>query len=541
MRALSFNGRTRIGSDHDERDGSVPPRLVATEAELALLGGLMVEPTFLTNIRDAIAPDDFANTACQRVFKTMLALADSGAPIDKVSVAEHLRENSHLEEVGGPEFLGLLLNAVPTAATLGYYAQHVRAASDRRILTSSLRSVLLRVHRDEDFTGIADDLRGLSAALRSGGGVGDGDNCRLHSVRATEVRILKPAWFMHGRMPFGEFQLLEGEGGIGKTTAALDLIAAATGSLSLPDGTRLASPLNAIVLAEEDCQAMLKARLVAAGADLSRVLFADYIEQSDGGHQTPFSLPTHLLQLERLVRESKARLFYIDALFSHFDPNLDAHRAQDVRRVCRPLANLAHETGVAVWATRHWTKAAGSAASRGLGSADLRNSARAVVTFGKHPTRYDSEGICVATVSKSNYGPPMEALLYRIEPVPFKADDGSNFEGGIGRVRWLGTDRTTADDIAGILPPIDERNQRSEAREVITDLLASGEKTALQMEDERKLSSIAERTWQRARRDLRKDGVITRHGGGTAGPVRWSLNATQRHDPPNIASSVDWR
>jgi hypothetical protein len=133
-------------------------------------------------------------------------------------------------------------------------------------------------------------------------------------------------------------------------------------------------------------------------------------------------------------------------------------------------------------------------------------------------------------VSKSNYGPSMDALLYRIESVPFKDDEGKDFEGGVGRIVWLGTDLTTADDVAGPVESQDEKSQKTEACEAILELLSTGDKSAKEMNEYRALNHISDRTFQRARNDLRKEGVIARHGGGVAGEVRWSLAATDRHN-----------
>jgi putative DNA primase/helicase len=353
----------------------------------------------------------------------------------------------------------------------------------------------------------------------------------LHTVRADDVVVRRIEWFMRGRIPWGELTVFDGDGGLGKTSAALSLIAAATAGLPLPDGSTLAHHPRVIVLAEEDSLSTLKARLVVAGADLRLIRFVDYVQHEDGT-KTSFTVPAHVPLLRRLVRQTGAELFYLDALFSHFDDGLNTHKSQDVRSALRPVAELAHESNIGIWTTRHWNKMSGTASSRGMGSVDIRNVARSVISFAKHPIRFDEEHLYVAAISKSNYGPPMDSLLYRIEAKPYFDDEGEEFEGGVGCVEWLGTDKTTADEVAGLPEPAEEKSARGEAREIILECLSTGDKPAKELDDYVDLHGIATRTYQRARRDLRQERIIARHGGGFAGPVCWSLIATDLHGPP---------
>src|SRR5205807_9215324 len=64
-------------------------------------------------------------------------LYDSGKPVDLVLLAELLKENKHIEDVGGYGYLGELWDAAPTAANAEYYARIVR---DKAIVRSLIHA-----------------------------------------------------------------------------------------------------------------------------------------------------------------------------------------------------------------------------------------------------------------------------------------------------------------------------------------------------------------------------------------------------------------
>jgi hypothetical protein len=344
----------------------------------------------------------------------------------------------------------------------------------------------------------------------------------LKLIPATDVRHKAIDWFMPGRIPRGELVLFEGDGGIGKTTVALDIIARATRGRPLPDGSTLGSPLRALILAEEDSLSTLKARLIAAEADLARIAFVEYAVLF--GAQGRFVLPDHIGLLQSALEQSKADLFYLDALFSHFNSKLRAVSYQDSRAVLAPVANVAHITGTTMMATRHWGKMTGTASGRGFGSADVRNISRATLTFGRHPHREDVPPIYVLAVSKSNYSrQSTDSLLYQVESEILIDDDGKPED--VPKIRWLGTDSTTADDLASRVSKFSSDRPFERACETIKRVLVNTKDglSADELESERVTARVTKGTWVNARSHLHKLGKIERSGGGQAGPVRWAL------------------
>ena len=282
------------------------------------------------------------------------------------------------------------------------------------------------------------------------------------------IQIEPIRWLMLNLVPLAELTIVEGPGGVGKTTAMLDIMARLSRGEPMPDGTPPQPASNALLIAsEEDRVSLLKAKLIAAGADLARIGLVESI----GTDQHWFSLPSDAPAILDAVRKRDARFVFIDALFSHFGDGLSSNKPQDVRGVLRPLSALAHETGAAVIAIRHWGKTARAAMDRGLGSADIRNVARSVLTIGPHPAETETRRYVVA-VAKANLGPAADALTYSIESARIEAPLGTV---EVARVAWGDRARISADDLANAaLPSAEEQTRVEIATDLLSDALSDG-------------------------------------------------------------------
>jgi replicative DNA helicase len=108
--------------------------------------------------RDAIAEvleflheDDFYRPAHRTVFRSVLDLYSHGQAVDPVTVAEELRRDGELADVGGAPFVHTLVSSVPTAANAGYYARIVKEAGIlRRLIDVGTRIVQLGFETPQD-------------------------------------------------------------------------------------------------------------------------------------------------------------------------------------------------------------------------------------------------------------------------------------------------------------------------------------------------------------------------------------------------------
>ena len=336
----------------------------------------------------------------------------------------------------------------------------------------------------------------------------------LRFVDWDAVPIENIEWLLKNRLPYSEFTIVEGDGGVGKTTLVIDLIARLSRGRAMPDGT-LHEASHCIVIAEEDRRFILKARLLAAGADLDRV----HLLSGVGDDEHFFLIPEDVQALRTTVTALKARVVLIDAMFNHFDDAINVNEAQDVRRAIRPLSDAAHDIGAAIIGIRHWAKTRGSAAERGLGSVDLRNIARSVITVAPHPS--DDESY-VAAVSKWNLASPTQAMTYKLVSATV---EGNGDSVDVGRVEWGSDLAVSANELAGATTPsVDEGAQIDVAGEFVVDFLGNGPKPSAEIYAAAKDAGIASSTLLRAAK--RRGVQMTRAGFPTRST--WYL---PEHDP----------
>lgn len=102
----------------------IPPQNL--DAEMALLGSIMLRPDSLYEITDTISADSFYSEKHRIIFESMLELFNKRSPIDLLSVSNKLKEKAWLDQVGGNTYLTELVNIVPSSGNIKYYAEVVQ-------------------------------------------------------------------------------------------------------------------------------------------------------------------------------------------------------------------------------------------------------------------------------------------------------------------------------------------------------------------------------------------------------------------------------
>jgi replicative DNA helicase len=99
----------------------VPPNNM--EAELAILGGILINNDAMNQVMDVLSVDAFYREAHAHLYQGMVDLYTNNEPIDVITLNQHLKRKNLLEKVGGAEYLGSLVEAVSTSAGIIYYAE----------------------------------------------------------------------------------------------------------------------------------------------------------------------------------------------------------------------------------------------------------------------------------------------------------------------------------------------------------------------------------------------------------------------------------
>ncbi|TDB26836.1 replicative DNA helicase [Stenotrophomonas sp. ATCM1_4] len=102
----------------------VPPHSV--EAEQSVLGGVMLAPEALRDVRDVLTPADFYRRDHQLIFEAICDLADREQPFDTVLLINWFENAGKLDLVSNGAYLVELSATVPSAANIKAYAAVVR-------------------------------------------------------------------------------------------------------------------------------------------------------------------------------------------------------------------------------------------------------------------------------------------------------------------------------------------------------------------------------------------------------------------------------
>ncbi len=100
---------------------SMPESLAA---EAAVLGSMIFNPECIGDVVELVDSDAFYRVEHRYIFDALITLYENnkGVGIDAVLLCDELVKRNQLEEVGGVEYIGKILDSVPSSANVAYYA-----------------------------------------------------------------------------------------------------------------------------------------------------------------------------------------------------------------------------------------------------------------------------------------------------------------------------------------------------------------------------------------------------------------------------------
>ncbi len=324
----------------------------------------------------------------------------------------------------------------------------------------------------------------------------------LADVEPTAIR-----WLWPGRIALGKITMLAGHPGLGKSFLTCDLAARVSAGLPWPDvGDPCPQGQVLILNGEDDPSDTIRPRLDAAGADVSKVHFIDGVDTTREGEIDPFELArdTRLLR-DHIEATPDVRLLVIDPVSAYIG-QVDDHRNSEVRGLLRPLAELAHETGVAIVLVTHLNKGVGEAINRVIGSIAWAAAARAAWAVIRDP---DDDNRRLLLCLKNNIGLESLGMAYRIASPPGEGVLAAL--SGVGRIEWESEPLSVrADDVLGAPRGegvLDPAPARAEAAGFLRELLKHGPVGSEQIKVEAKAAGVK---WASVRRAKDAIGIVAR-------------------------------
>lgn len=214
-------------------------------------------------------------------------------------------------------------------------------------------------------------------------------------------------WLWYPYIPRGMPVMLDGDPGIGKSMAILQIAASLSLGYPFPDqigGMTMApdidGPSSTLILSAEDSlEHVMVPRLNQAKADLTHIRFLRGWFDPKGGHHS-FDLQ-HMPVLIEAIETVKPVLVVLDPLVAYLG-QIDMHRSTDTRPLMEHLRVVAEKYHCTILGVRHPSKLdqGGPLIYRGQGNIDIVGAARSALWVQKHPTHPETKSLMLH--SKTN-------------------------------------------------------------------------------------------------------------------------------------------
>ena len=453
------------GPASDSFSGKLPPQNLV--AEQSVLGSVLLHNEAIDEIADFLHPSQFYSEAHQHIFTAILKMHELGIRgIDAVTLAEELDRRQQLDQIGGVRYLLEILESVPHAAHVKYYAEIVRDKYIQRSLTNVCTEVLKECY--EGTTDTADVLnlaeRGVFSILeqQETGTKLSFDEILLDTMDRINTRMGKEGSISglstgfsdldrqtNGFQP-AELVILAARPSMGKTAFVCNIAEWVSGPgetgvliFSLEQSKLEIAERFLCIRARLDGHRLRKGQLepaerdslLQAASELSTIkLFIDDFPGRTVGQISAIC--------RRLKRRANIGLVIIDYLQLIEPEDKKASREQQIAQTTRRLKGIAKENEFPIIALSQLNRGVELREDKRPRLADLRESGAIeqdadIVMFLHRPDAYNPEdrpGEAEVVVAKHRSGPTgIVTLRWRRESMRFEDysafDDSSNFDG----------------------------------------------------------------------------------------------------------------
>ena len=430
------------------------------DAERGVLGSILLDWQKVLDfcIEKQIQPESFYLRTHQTIYTAMLEMSDARRPIDILTLADRLKTQGKLDEIGGTAFLNQLLDATPTAAHAEYYVDLVRQhhllrriidcarQTESECYTSDEDADLILSKVEQDFFNISEERR--SAILPWEKGVME-TMTTIERIAQTKKGISGiPTGFkdldkkllgMHN----GDMIVLAARPSMGKTSLAMNIVEHVTlGKFDAPQPVGIFSlemSREQLILRMLGTHARIPAHDIAGGF-ITDARFGLLAQAADVLMKAPIFLDDtgglDILELRARARRMKKKeniaLFIIDYLqLLHSKEHSREGRQAEIASISGSIKNMAKELHIPVLVLSQLNRAPEAKEREGKPRlADLRDSGSIeqdadVVCLLRRPALYaddmgdkaDDANLAKVNIAKQRNGPTGEINLTFLDDI----------------------------------------------------------------------------------------------------------------------------
>ncbi|MGH9571754.1 MAG: replicative DNA helicase, partial [Candidatus Angelobacter sp.] len=121
----------------------------SAEAERAILGAILLDNSSYPQAAEFLLADDFSLDSHRRIYLRMMELAETGRPIDFVTLTEQLGQHKEIESVGGVAYVTSLTDGLPRVKNIEQYVRIVRDKALLRGLIHAASSAIQKAYEQD--------------------------------------------------------------------------------------------------------------------------------------------------------------------------------------------------------------------------------------------------------------------------------------------------------------------------------------------------------------------------------------------------------
>lgn len=335
-----------------------------------------------------------------------------------------------------------------------------------------------------------------------------------------DIKLERLHWLWPNRIPLGKISLIVGDPGLGKSFLSLYMAAQVSTGRPWIDTVGSRKPASVLILtAEDDLADTVGVRLMAAGADLSRIHYINAIKSGDKKTGL-YNLTRDFDILIKTVRDTpNLQLIIIDPISAYMEGKNENKNAE-VREYMTPLCELAKLAGIAIVGISHLNKNQmnQSSAYRILGSIAFMAAVRAAWLVAVDP---EDETRRLLIPYKGNLSKRPSGLAYTLMSQRVETEDGPTDSAYCS----FSPDPIyiTAAELLAPKPP-KKYTKKDDAAEWLESYLSSGPRSASDVFQDGTEAGYSEKTIKRAKKTLSIQSIASYDPTTGKTSRQWSLS-----------------